>query len=133
MILNKKLFGFNGEDYTIAEAMMEAKNDPSSPNTSQRLFVYFLGDPAMKLARPKPSIQLTKMNDQNIASVTDTLKALSNINLEGVVTDAAGNTLTDFNGELSTTIYDKSVDRITLDNNNFGNKLSFDAMTAEKA
>ncbi|MDY7395406.1 type IX secretion system sortase PorU [Aureibaculum sp. 2210JD6-5] len=130
-ILTKKLFGFNGEDYTISEAMMAMKNDPTSPNTSQRLFVFYLGDPAMKLARPKPSIKLTKMNGQDIASVTDTLKALSKIKLEGVVTDAAGNSLTDFNGELSATIFDKSVDRITLDNNNFGNKLTFDAIESK--
>ncbi|MET2985538.1 type IX secretion system sortase PorU [Aureibaculum conchae] len=130
-ILTKKLFGFNGEDFTIAEALMAMKNDPSAPNSSQRLFVFYLGDPAMKLARPKPSIKLTQMNGQNIASATDTLKALSKISLEGVITDAAGNSLTDFNGELSATIFDKSVDRITLDNNNFGNKLTFDAIESK--
>ena len=130
-ILTKKLFGFNGEDYTIAEALMAMKNDPTSPNTTQRLFVFYLGDPAMKLARPKPSIELTKLNGQNITSATDTLKALSKISLEGIVKDALGNDLTDFNGELSATIYDKSVDRITLDNNNFGNKLSFDAIESK--
>lgn len=130
-ILTKKLFGFNGEDYTIAEAMMAMKNDPSAPNSSQRLFVFYLGDPAMKLARPKPSIKLTKMNGQNITVATDTLKALSKISLEGIVTDASGNSLTDFNGELSATIYDKSVDRTTLDNNGFGNKLTFDALESK--
>ncbi len=130
-ILIKKLFGFNGEDYTIAEAMMAMKNDPSAPNTSQRLFVYFLGDPAMKLAQPKPNIKLTKLNGKDISQATDTLKALSKISLEGIITDGLGNTLSNFNGELSTTIFDKSVDRITLDNNNFGNKLTFDAVESK--
>ena len=126
-ILIKKLLAFNGEDYTIAEALMQMKNDPLAPNTSQRLFLYFIGDPAMKLALPKPNIKLTKMNGVDINQTTDKLKALSKINLEGVITDASGNPLTDFNGEISTTIFDKSVDRITLDNNNFGKKLTFDA------
>ena len=126
-ILIKKLFGFNGEDYTIAEALMQMKNDPTAPNTSQRLFVYFLGDPAMKLAQPKPNIKLTQMNGVDITQSIDSLKALSNITLQGIVTDASDNILTDFNGTISTTIYDKSVDRITLDNNNFGNTLTFDA------
>ncbi|HBK70918.1 MAG TPA: hypothetical protein DDZ39_04550 [Flavobacteriaceae bacterium] len=130
-ILIKKLFGFNGEDYTIAEALMQMKNDPSSPNTSQRLFVYYIGDPAMKLTFPKPNIKLTKMNGQDISQTTDVLKALSKINLEGVVTDASGNILTDFNGEVSITIFDKSVDRTTLDNNNFGKKLTFDAIESK--
>ena len=34
-VLVKKLFSFNNEDYTIAQAMMEMKNDPLSPRTSQ--------------------------------------------------------------------------------------------------
>ena len=42
-ILVKKLFSLSNEDYTIAEALMQMKNDPSSPRTSQRLFVYYLG------------------------------------------------------------------------------------------
>ena len=126
-ILVKKLFGFGGEDYTIAEALMQMKNDPSAPNTEQRLFVYYLGDPAMKLAQPKPNIKLTKMNGIDITQSLDTLKALSRIKLEGIITDASDNPIADFNGTLSTTIFDKSVDRITLDNNNFGNKLTFDA------
>ncbi len=126
-ILIKNLLAFNGEELTIAEALMKTKNDPLAPNTSQRLFIYYIGDPAMKLTLPKPNIKLTKMNGVDINQTTDKLKALSKINFEGVITDASGNALTDFNGEISTTIFDKSVDRTTLDNNNFGNKLTFDA------
>ncbi len=125
-VLIKKLFGFGGEDYTIAEALMQMKNDPAT-TSSQRLFVFFLGDPAMKLAQPKPNIKLTQMNGVDITQSLDTLKALSKITLQGVITDASDTVLTDFNGTLSTTIFDKSVDRITLDNNNFGRKLTFDA------
>jgi len=126
-ILIKKLFPDTNEDFTIAEALMQMKNDPTAPNTSQRLFVFFLGDPAMKLAQPQPKIKLTKMNGLDINQSIDTLKALSKVTLEGVITDTMDNLLTDFNGTLSSTIFDKSVDRVTLDNNNFGNKLTFDA------
>jgi hypothetical protein len=129
-VLVKKLFGFNGEDYTIAEALMQMKNDPTT-TSSQRLFVFFLGDPAMKLAQPKPNIKLTKINGVDISQSLDTLKALSKITLEGVITDLSDNILTDFNGTLSTTIFDKSVDRTTLDNNNFGRKLTFDAIESK--
>ncbi len=125
-VLVKKLFGFNNEDYTIAEALMQMKNDPAT-TSQQRLFVFVLGDPAMKLAQAKPNIKLTKVNGVDISQAIDTLKALSKITLEGIVTDISDNVLTDFNGILSTTIFDKSVDRITLDNNNFGRKLTFDA------
>ncbi|MCK0130881.1 type IX secretion system sortase PorU [Flavobacteriaceae bacterium F08102] len=130
-ILFQKLLGYNGEDYTIAEALMAMKNDPSSPKTSQRLFVYYLGDPAMKLAKPQPNIQLTKINGTSINQATDSLKALSNITLEGVITDNNNIPLTNFNGVLSATIFDKAVDRITLDNNNFGNTMTFDAIESK--
>ena len=130
-ILVKKLFGFNNEDYTIAQAMMEMKNDPLSPRTSQRLFVYFLGDPAMKLAQPKPNIKITKMNDVDVTQSLDTLKALSRITLEGIVTDSSDNLINNFSGTLSATIFDKSVDRTTLDNDNFGQKLTFDAIESK--
>ena len=130
-VLVRKLFAFNNEDYTIAQAMMEMKNDPTSPRTSQRLFVYFLGDPAMKLAQPKPNIKITKMNDVDVTQSLDTLKALSRVTLEGIVTDESDAMLTDFTGTLSATIFDKSIDRTTLDNDNFGRTLTFDAIESK--
>ena len=50
--LLKILFEFNNEDYTIAESLMAAKNGFTS---FQKFFIYYLGDPAMKLAIPKPN------------------------------------------------------------------------------
>lgn len=130
-ILFEKLFGYNGEDYTIAEALMQMKNDDRIPNSNQRFFVYYLGDPAMKLALPQPNIQLIKINDKNIGQQTDTLKALSKITLTGQVTDTNNNLLNDYNGTLETVIYDKPIVRTTLDNNNFGKKMAFDAIESK--
>jgi len=130
-VLVKKLFAFNNEDFTIAQALMETKNDPASPNSDQRLFVYFFGDPAMKLAQPKPNIKITKINNVDITQSIDTLKALSRVTLEGIITDASNTTLSNFNGKISTTIFDKSLERSTLDNDNFGRKLSFDAIESK--
>ncbi|PIE48639.1 MAG: hypothetical protein CSA39_06735 [Flavobacteriales bacterium] len=130
-ILFEKLFGYNGEDYTMAEALMQMKNDERIPNSNQRFFVYFLGDPAMKLALPQPNIQLLKINDSNITQQTDTLKALSKINLKGKITDADNNVLDNYNGTLETVIYDKPLVKTTLDNNNFGKKMDFDAIESK--
>ena len=130
-VLVKKLFAFNNEDYTIAQALMESKNDPASPNSDQRLFVYYFGDPAMKLAQPKPNIKITKMNNVDVTQSIDTLKALSKVTLEGIITDASNNQLSTFNGKISTTIFDKSLERSTLDNDNFGRKLTFDAIESK--
>ncbi len=130
-VLVKKLFAFNNEDLTIAQALMESKNDPDSPNSDQRLFVYYFGDPAMKLAQPKPNVKITKMNNVDVTQSIDTLKALSRVTLEGVVTDASDNILNGFNGKLSTTVFDKSLERTTLDNDNFGRKLNFEAIESK--
>ena len=121
--LGQYLFSYNDtdafEDYeypSMAEALRLTKNLPSISNQSQRRLVFFIGDPAMKLAFPKPSVRLTQINDVPITQATDTLKALSYVKLAGEVTDVSGNILTDYNGTLSTTIYDKNIDRQTLAN-----------------
>nr|WP_242085474.1 type IX secretion system sortase PorU [Aestuariivivens sediminis] len=124
-VLEQYLFSFsdndNYSDYeypTAAEALRLTKNDPAISNQGQRRLVFYIGDPAMKLTFPKPNIRLTKINDTPITQATDTLKALSYIKLAGEVTDINGNLLTNYNGTLSTTIYDKYIDRQTLANDN---------------
>ncbi|WP_370477822.1 type IX secretion system sortase PorU [Tamlana flava] len=122
-ILGQYLFSYSDNDTygpyeypSMAEALRLAKSDPGVSGSSQKRLIFFIGDPAMKLAFSKPEIRLTKINDVPIAQATDTLKALSYVKLAGDVTDLSGNVLTDFNGTLSTTIYDKEIERQTLAN-----------------
>ena len=122
------LLGYEGEDYTISEALMYTKHQSF---TSQRFFVYSFGDPAMKMARAEPSIQITKMNDVEISQSKDTLKALSKIKLEGLVLDENQQVLNNFTGTLSATIYDKPLDKTTLDNDNLGKKMDFTAIESK--
>ncbi|MDB4198777.1 type IX secretion system sortase PorU [Polaribacter sp.] len=126
--LIKVLLEFNNEDVTISEALMNTKN--SFTNT-QKFFIYSFGDPAMKLAVPEPNIQITKMNGKEMTQPQDTLKALSKVSFEGVVLDNIGNRLSDFNGTLSTTVFDKSLDRKTLGNNSFGEIMDFDTQDSK--
>jgi hypothetical protein len=100
-------------------------------STSQRFFVYNFGDPAMKLAQAKPNILITKVNDKDISQSIDTLKALSHIKLEGIVTDFNNNKLNNYNGILTATIYDKALNKSTLDNDNFGRKMEFTAIESK--
>ncbi|GAA4949157.1 type IX secretion system sortase PorU [Algibacter agarivorans] len=124
-ILGEYLFSYSDKDNfgddeypSMAEALRLAKADPSIVGVNQRRLVFFIGDPAMKLAFSKPNIKLTKINDVPIGQTTDTLKALSYVKLAGEVTDVSGNLLNNYNGTLSTTIYDKSIERQTLANDN---------------
>ena len=121
--LGQYLFSYSDNDSysdneypSAAEALRLAKNDPSVSGNSQKNLVFYIGDPAMKLAFSKPNIRLTKINDTPIETATDTLKALSYVKLSGEVTDEAGNLLNNYKGTLSTTIYDKVINRQTLAN-----------------
>ncbi|MFL0076634.1 type IX secretion system sortase PorU [Tenacibaculum maritimum] len=129
---NKKLannvLNFDGSDKSIAENLIKTKNET---NSIQKFFIYYFGDPAMQLAIPKPNILLTKMNGKSITSATDTLKALSKVNFEGIVTDRNNNLLHNFNGTLATTVFDKPIDKTTLDNNNFGVTMVFDSQESK--
>ncbi|WP_372755401.1 type IX secretion system sortase PorU [Mariniflexile sp.] len=122
-LLGQYLFSYSDNDTysdyeypSMAEALRLTKNNASIASQSQNKLVFFIGDPAMKLAFPKPNIKLTKINDIPIAQSTDTLKGLSYVKLAGEVTDLSGNLLTNYNGNLSVTIYDKDIDRVTLAN-----------------
>ncbi|MDG1729140.1 MAG: type IX secretion system sortase PorU [Algibacter sp.] len=121
--LGQYLFSYSDNDTyadyeypTMAEALRLAKNDPSVSGNSQKNLVFFIGDPAMKLAFPKSNIRLTKINDIPIETATDTLKALSYVKLSGEVTDESGKLLNNYTGTLSATIYDKLINRQTLAN-----------------
>ncbi|MCB4807677.1 type IX secretion system sortase PorU [Tamlana sp. 62-3] len=121
--LGQYLFSYNDDDSygdyeypSIAEALRLAKIDPAVTSASQKRLIFFIGDPAMKLAFPKPNIRLTTINDVPITQTTDTLKALSYVKLAGEVTDLSGNLLTNYNGTLATTIFDKGIERETLAN-----------------
>jgi len=126
LILN--LLSAEEEDYSISEVLMYTKHQSFS---SQRFFVYSFGDPAMKLALPKPSINLTKMNGVEISKSRDTLKALSKIKFEGIIADQNGQLINDFNGSMSATIYDKPLDKITLDNDQLGKTMEFTAIESK--
>lgn len=140
--LGQYLFSFSDNDTyaddeypTMAEALRLTKNDPNIGFSSQRRLVFFIGDPAMKLSFPKPNIRLTEINDVPIAQSADTLKALSKVKLAGVVTNINGNILSNYNGVVSTTVYDKFIDRQTLANDNTRNggqliKLDFKTLGA---
>jgi hypothetical protein len=122
------LLEFNNEDLTIAEALASAKNEFSD---AQKFFIYSFGDPAMRLAVPEPNVRITKMNGVAVAQSLDTLKALSKVRFEGIVTDNSNAVLNSFNGSLSTTVFDKSIDKKTLDNDNSGIIMTFDSQDSK--
>ena len=116
-VLDDYLFAFDSNEYTsIAEALRLTKASNSIAGNTQKRLVFFIGDPAMKLAVPQPNVRLTKVNDVDISQATDILKALSYTKLSGEVTDVNGNLLSNYNGTLTATVFDKEIERQTLGN-----------------
>jgi hypothetical protein len=117
--LQQYLFSLNSNsNYSMAEALRLTKNDSEISNIIQRRLVFFIGDPAMKLAFPKPIIKITSVNDIPINDLTEPIEALSLVNVKGQVENLNGNILNDYNGELTSTVFDKNIARSTLGNDN---------------
>jgi len=117
LTLEDYLFSLNSDTYhTMAEALRLTKNDPSISGTDQRRLVFFIGDPAMKLAIPKPNIQITEINDIPINEFSDALQGLSSVKIKGQIEDEFGNKIDEYSGELVTTVFDKNIERSTLGN-----------------
>ncbi len=110
-----------GQAMTLGDVIRLAK---------QKLLFYhshkfiLIGDPALTLNIPAYGIETTHINNTSAGGSSDTLKALSKITIKGRVHDQSGNTLNNFNGELSPTIFDKPVQAKTLANDG-GNVFSF--------
>ncbi|MXN90893.1 type IX secretion system sortase PorU [Flavobacterium sp. Sd200] len=110
----RRLYAFGQNEYpTMAEAMRQAKLTNNSPNIRM---ICFIGDPALKMAIPKPNILLTTINDVPVAQSTDVLQSLGRVKLGGIVTDVNNNMLSSYNGEVEVAVFDKNIDRITLAN-----------------
>lgn len=112
--LSEFLFSYGSNTYIpVSEAFRLAKNTMTHPN---KRVAFYIGDPALTIAIPKPRINLTAINDVPISQVTDTLKALSKVKISGNITNNAGNLLSNYDGIVFSTIYDKQIQRQTLAN-----------------
>ncbi len=98
----------NGKYPTLGDLIMDSKNyaniGGNDPNA--RKFV-LLGDPALQLAYPKLHVFSTSIATNTKSSGTDTIKALSTVTITGEIRDDSGNKVTDFNGTIFPTVYDK--------------------------
>jgi len=116
-VLDDYLFAFGSNDYpSIGEALRLTKTDNNISGITQKRLVFFIGDPAMKLSIAQPDVRLTRVNDVDITQPIDTLKALSYTKLAGEVVDTNGNLLSNYNGTLTATVFDKQIERQTLAN-----------------
>ena len=118
--LNERFYEFvfeknaQGENYRLGDIIRLTKN-AASGGINKRNFT-LLGDPAIMLAYPGKHIRVTAINGKDISISVDTLKALSRVSISGQVEDNPGVLMTDFNGILYPTVFDKRSTISTLSN-----------------
>ncbi len=97
----------NGIFPTLGDAIKRAKNftyQNFGDVINNRKFT-LLGDPALRLAFPTLKVKTISVNNQ--VPSADTLKALNLYTIKGEVTDASGNRISNFNGNVYPVIFDK--------------------------
>ena len=95
----------NNEHYRLGDLIQKCKVENGS-STQIRNFI-LLGDPALQLSYPKHKIETTSINGQSISS-QDTIRAMEKVTIEGRITDQNGNHLSNFNGTIFPSVYDKA-------------------------
>ncbi len=105
----------NGDLPALGQIMQFGKNSSTIGNGANSRKFMLLGDPAMQLALPRHNVLTTHINGVDVrTNPADTLRALQKVTIEGEIRDDNGQLLTNFNGEVFPTIFDKEVPYTTL-------------------
>lgn len=103
-IYNQNIFNkFNGEYPRFGDVIRRSK---LFGDANDRKFV-LLGDPALSLSFPKNKVVTSHINGKPVGTSNDTIKALDSVTIKGFITNETNVPLTQFNGVLSATIFDK--------------------------
>lgn len=112
--LNRVFSKVNGKYPTLGDVIRNSKNDIGN-NAYIKNFV-LLGDPALKLAYPEYNVVTTEVNGNLVNITNDTITAMSTIKIKGMITDATNTKISNYNGTLYPTIYDKPITVTSLGN-----------------
>lgn len=102
---NIALSPLNGEMPRLGDLIRISKRVSGTDNNSKKFVL--LGDPALKMAYPQNKVITSSINGFEISKTADTLKALSEITITGLIADENNNPLNQFNGEVSVIVFDK--------------------------
>lgn len=123
----------SGQYMRLGDMLRASKNallGASKAGAMTKLRYVFLGDPAMRLAVPDNNIVLESINGESVDPEKQvTIMANQRVTLTGTLYDQQGNTMDDFNGILSATIYDAETSVTTLGlnvDNTKGKAITFD-------
>ncbi|MCX6233431.1 MAG: type IX secretion system sortase PorU [Bacteroidetes bacterium] len=117
--LNKSFYTYafdkiDGHFPTMGDIIRLSKRESGSDNNGRKFVL--LGDPAQRLAYPRENVITSTVNYRDVNSEPDTLNALSEVIITGMITDDMGRMISDFNGTIHTTVFDKPLVISTLAN-----------------
>lgn len=87
----------------------------SGGSVNNRNFL-LVGDPAQRLAFPLHNVETLSINGEDVGSFTDTINALELVTVSGRMRDRRGQLMSDFEGIVYPTVFDKSTEVSTLGN-----------------
>ncbi|MBO4752546.1 MAG: type IX secretion system sortase PorU [Bacteroidales bacterium] len=106
---------------TMGDALRLAKNATSVSHS----FV-LLGDPALKLSLPENKVVVDEINGSEVTEgVCDSAEVLSKVIVKGEIRDSDGAKLSNFNGTLYATVFDRPTATQTQANDNEGTEVRF--------
>lgn len=108
------------EFQSLGEALTNAKLEYPGGSTNH-IHVNLMGDPMMSVTRPHRNVRITKINGEDADSFDGIFRALDFVEIEGEVLDENG-TMRDnsFNGKATATLFDKPINKSTLNNQRSG-------------
>ena len=110
-------------DLRLGDIARITKNE--GPNSSNTRNFTLLGDPALRMAYPSQKVFTTHLNGDEITVENDTIRSLETVTVKGYVGDHNGNVLSNFNGYVYPSVFDKMNTIQTL-NNDGGTDYEFD-------
>ncbi len=84
-----------------------------------------IGDPAQRLAFPLHKVETVAINGESVNSLTDTINALERVTVTGRMRNRNGQQMSDFNGIVYPTVFDKNSSVSTLANDPSSSVRSF--------
>lgn len=110
-LYTKDIFELVNDDFIpVGDAHLNAKK--LRPGDSNHLKVNLLGDPAMKLSRPQRLLVIDGIE----TPVPGLIRGLDFVKVKGHINNSNGSTNTTFNGRVVINIFDKRLNKTTLNN-----------------
>jgi len=97
----------NGEYPRFGDVIAYAKNKMGGGEASLIRNFVLLGDPALRMAYPKYNVITTQINGHDLGQETDTIPAMTPVEIKGIVADETEAKLNGFNGLLDVKVFDK--------------------------